>query len=79
MSKLHIHVNIIGYNMKVPISEMTIFYSNGDTQKFTGTYDIHDTYISIQTKEKRLSHDFIIPIHVISGFKATVNHNVYIW
>ncbi len=55
------------------IYEMTVFYKYGGTQTFTGFYDVHDTYISIEVqdeKNRKVWHNVIVPMREISGFEA---------
>lgn len=71
----HIRVNTTSrwINMVEIIYEMTIFYKCGGTQTFTGSYDVHDTYISIEVqdeKNRKVWHNVIVPMHEISGFEA---------
>lgn len=56
--------------MTIPISEITVFYDDGEIQKLTGTYEVHDTYISIEIRENKTWHNIVIPMHAITGFEA---------
>jgi hypothetical protein len=59
--------------MNIPISEITVFHKDGEIQKLTGTYVVHDAYIEVRMQDdhnKRLWHDIVIPMHTIIGFEA---------
>ena len=59
--------------MNIPIYEITVFHKDGEIQKLTGTYVVHDTYIEVQMQDdhnRRLWHNIVIPMHAIIGFEA---------